>query len=91
MTLFRSIQGDVVMFAGCKDSQTSADTKVRDFGATGACTFAFIKSLGPGSDEVPTYVKLLTTMKTTVREIKYNQNVQMSTNFETNMDTPFVI
>ena len=32
----RSSQGDVVMFAGCKDYQTSADTSVQGYGATGA-------------------------------------------------------
>ena len=91
MTLFRSIQGEVVLFAGCKDNQTSADAKVKDFGATGACTFAFIKSLSPDCGDGLSYLKLLTSMKTTVRGIKHNQIVQMSTNFETNMDTPFVI
>ena len=37
----RSSQGDVVMFAGCKDYQTSADTSVQGYGATGAARYGF--------------------------------------------------
>ena len=31
----RAGQGDVVMFAGCKDEQTSADTQAAGIGSTG--------------------------------------------------------
>merc|ERR1712107_725093 len=41
----RSTQADVVMFSGCKDYQTSADTNVSGFGATGAASFAFVNTI----------------------------------------------
>ena len=41
----RSTQADVVMFSGCKDYQTSADTNVSGFGATGAASFAFVNTV----------------------------------------------
>ena len=40
----RRARGDVVMFAGCKDSQTSADTNIAGQ-ATGACSYAFIDAV----------------------------------------------
>ena len=43
--LCRSTQADVVMFSGCKDYQTSADTNVSGFGATGAASFAFVNTV----------------------------------------------
>ena len=34
-----------VLFLGCKDSQTSADTNVSGYGATGAASYAFIDAV----------------------------------------------
>jgi hypothetical protein len=39
----RSTMADVVMFSGCKDGQTSADTFVGGVGATGAMSYALIR------------------------------------------------
>merc|ERR1712061_986762 len=72
----RSSQGDVVMFAGCKDYQTSADTSVQGYGATGAASFAFIDAISRGGNL--TYIDLLSTMRETL-EAKYDQIIQMST------------
>ena len=83
----RSSQGDVVMFAGCKDSQTSADTHVKGYGATGAASYAFIDALSRGGN--PTYIQLLAMMRETLSR-KYSQVVQMSTGFETDMNTAFI-
>ena len=83
----RSSQGDVVMFAGCKDYQTSADTKVQGYGATGAASYAFIDAVSKGRNL--TYIELLATMRETLRQ-KYSQVVQMSTGFPTDMNTPFI-
>ena len=83
----RSSQGDVVMFAGCKDSQTSADTSVKGYGATGAASYAFIDAVNRGGSL--TYIQLLAMMRETLRQ-KYSQVVQMSTGFETDMNTPFI-
>ena len=82
----RSSQGDVVMFAGCKDHQTSADTNVQGYGATGAASYAFIDAVTKGRNL--TYIELLATMRETLRN-KYSQVVQMSTGFATDMNTPF--
>ena len=45
LAIARSTQADVVMFSGCKDYQTSADTNVSGFGATGAASFAFVNTV----------------------------------------------
>ena len=45
LSIARSTQADVVMFSGCKDYQTSADTNVSGFGATGAASFAFVNTV----------------------------------------------
>jgi hypothetical protein len=83
----RSSQGDVVMFAGCKDHQTSADTSVQGYGATGAASYAFIDAVSKGRNL--TYIDLLATMRETLKQ-KYSQVVQMSTGFPTDMNTPFI-
>jgi len=83
----RSSQGDVVMFAGCKDHQTSADTNVSGYGATGAASYAFIDAVSKGRNL--TYIDLLSTMRETLSQ-KYSQVVQMSTGFPTDMNTPFI-
>ncbi|KAG0353666.1 Ca(2+)-dependent cysteine protease [Gamsiella multidivaricata] len=36
---------DCIMFSGCKDTQTSADTNEQGFGMTGAMTFSFITAI----------------------------------------------
>ena len=83
----RSSQGDVVMFAGCKDSQTSADTNVAGYGATGAASFAFINSVK--NSQNLTYTDLLAHMRETLYG-KYTQKIQMSTGFPTDMNIPFI-
>jgi hypothetical protein len=83
----RSSQGDVVMFAGCKDYQTSADTKVAGYGATGAASYAFINSVSTGGNL--TYTDLLAMMREKLYG-KYSQVIQMSTGFPRDMNTPFI-
>lgn len=82
----RSSQGDVVMFAGCKDHQTSADTKVKGYGSTGAASYAFINAINKGRNL--TFIQLLAAMRETLRG-KFSQVVQMSTGFATDMNKPF--
>merc|ERR1712013_281397 len=53
----RSTQADVVMFSGCKDYQTSADTNVSGFGATGAASFAFVNTVSQSGHDM-TYTEL---------------------------------
>lgn len=83
----RSTQADAIMFSGCKDYQTSADTNVSGYGATGAASYAFINAVRTGGDM--TYSQLLATMRDTLAG-KYEQKVQMSTGFPTDMNVPFI-
>merc|ERR1712150_306464 len=72
----RSSMGDVVMFSGCKDNQTSADTNIDGYGFTGASSYAFVCALRKGGK--PTYIEVLATMRDILKE-DYSQIVQMST------------
>jgi len=83
----RSTQADAIMFSGCKDNQTSADTNVSGYGATGAASFAFINAVRNGGNL--TYTELLATMRDTLYG-KYDQKIQMSTGFPTDMNIPFI-
>ena len=83
----RSSQADVVMFSGCKDNQTSADTNVSGYGATGAASYAFINTVREHRNL--TYIELLNIMRETLAG-KYSQKVQMSTGFPTDMNIPFI-
>merc|ERR1712183_546812 len=83
----RSSQADVIMFSGCKDNQTSADTNVSGYGATGAASYAFINTVR--KHHSLTYVQLLAEMRDTLAG-KYSQKIQMSTGFPTDMNIPFI-
>jgi len=84
----RSTQADVVMFSGCKDYQTSADTNVSGYGATGAASFAFVNAVRSAERNM-TYSELLATMREMLHG-KYTQKIQMSTGFPTDMNIPFI-
>ena len=83
----RSSQADVIMFSGCKDNQTSADTNVSGYGATGAASYAFINAVR--NNQNLTYIQLLNIMRDTLAG-KYSQKIQMSTGFPTDMNIPFI-
>merc|ERR1712129_317916 len=84
----RGTLGDVIMFAGCMDSQTSADTKVAGYGATGAASYAFINALKTGEDM--TYTQLLANMRGWIKGKEYKQDIQMSAGFPTDMNIPII-
>jgi len=84
----RGTLGDVIMFAGCKDSQTSADVKVAGYGATGAASYAFINAIKTGEDM--TYTQLLANMRGWIKGKEYKQDIQMSTGFPTDMNIPII-
>lgn len=65
---------DVWMFSGCKDDQTSADTVV-DGSATGAMSWAFIKTMHENRDQ--TYVQVLQNTRGLLLG-KYQQVPQLS-------------
>jgi len=65
---------DVVMWSGCKDSQTSADTQEAGQ-ATGAMSYAFISALTKYPEQ--SYQQLLNTVRDEMKG-KYSQKPQLS-------------
>eukprot|EP00754_Rhynchopus_humris_P050984 Rhum_TRINITY_DN9265_c0_g1::Rhum_TRINITY_DN9265_c0_g1_i1::g.32597::m.32597 len=94
-----TIPGDVFMFSGCMDSQTSADvSNVASFGlppasgpegAGGACTNALLSaSYGPGEES---WVELLEEMRAFLQGRGYSQIPQLSTSRKMDLRLPFEI
>ena len=81
--MIRSIRGEVVMIAACNDDQSTPDTNIPGFGKTGICSYALHRALGNGRN--PTYRELLLAMR------EHSDMIQLSTNFEIDMNAPFVI
>ncbi|RKP12029.1 peptidase C14, caspase domain-containing protein [Piptocephalis cylindrospora] len=84
----RSTMADCVMFAGCKDSQTSADTSVQGYGSTGAMSYAFIAALTQNPNQ--TYLQLLNSLRQILKG-KYSQKPQMSTGMPRDMNSMFFL
>jgi len=84
----KTSMADVVMFSGCKDSQTSADTNIEGLGSTGAMSFAFIAAMS----EHPrvSYLHLLNRMREILRG-KYSQKPQLSSGRPMDMNTIFYL
>ncbi|KXN72136.1 peptidase C14 [Conidiobolus coronatus NRRL 28638] len=80
---------DVVMFSGCKDDQTSADTQEQGIGATGAMSYALIKSLQSDPYGL-TYLQLLNSIRQVLRG-KYQQLPQLSSGRPMSMDSKFMM
>lgn len=81
-------KADIIMFAGCKDDQTSADTQVQGQ-ATGAMSYALIHVLKKKRRDI-TYTELLREMRQ-ILENKYTQVPQMSAGRKLILDSPFQI
>jgi hypothetical protein len=84
----KSSVADVIMFSGCKDNQTSADTFVGGFGATGAMSFAFMKTLNENPNQ--SYLQLMQNIRTILMQ-KYSQIPQLSSGRPMDMRMPFYI
>ncbi|WVN88956.1 uncharacterized protein L203_104171 [Cryptococcus depauperatus CBS 7841] len=65
---------DVIMWAGCRDDQTSADTQEAGK-ATGAMSYAFIAALNKNPQQ--TYIQLLNSIREEMKG-KYTQKPQLS-------------
>ncbi|OMJ18595.1 Metacaspase-1A [Smittium culicis] len=83
----KSSIGDVIMFSGCKDTQTSADAK-EDLSFTGAMSWALTNSLYKNPHQ--TYIQLLKDIRARLAE-KYTQLPQLSTGRLMDMDTIFIM
>lgn len=87
--------GEVLLFSGCKDNQTSADTSKLSGGlTTGAMTYALIETLEHttvGDWRNYTYRKLLQTMRQKLRVNRMTQIPQFSTSHPFDLGSQFVI
>ena len=82
-------KADIIMFSGCKDDQTSADATIKGE-ATGAMSYALIKTLNKRGNRSITYTDLLRDMRE-VLEDKYTQVPQLSAGRKLVLDHPFKI
>jgi hypothetical protein len=82
----RSSFADVIMFSGCKDSQTSSDTKINNM-ATGAMSYALIKALSTNREL--TYLQLLRETKKHLSNFK--QKPQLSSGRLMDMNQKFIM
>lgn len=82
-------QADIIMFSGCKDDQTSADTQVHGE-ASGAMSYALIKTLKNHRGQKITYTEVLREMRE-VLEDRYTQVPQLSAGRKLVLDHPFKI
>ncbi|CAG8457773.1 5450_t:CDS:10 [Cetraspora pellucida] len=83
----KSSPADVIMFSGCKDSQTSADATEAGQN-TGAMSYAFITALR--SNKHQTYQQLLNSIRDILAR-KYSQKPQLSTSHPMRMDMFFTM
>ncbi|CAG8452953.1 3180_t:CDS:10 [Scutellospora calospora] len=83
----KSSPADVIMFSGCKDSQTSADANEAGQN-TGAMSYAFITALR--ANRYQTYQQLLNSIRDILSQ-KYTQKPQLSTSHEMDMNTLFIM
>ncbi|KAI8987015.1 caspase domain-containing protein [Pilobolus umbonatus] len=84
---FKSSEADVIMFSGCKDNQTSADT-VEDGASTGAMSYAFTTALRQNQQQ--SYLQLLNAVRDILKE-KYDQRPQMSASHPIDVNLLFLI
>ncbi|CAG8554385.1 2454_t:CDS:2 [Funneliformis caledonium] len=83
----KSSPADIIMFSGCKDTQTSADAQEAGE-ATGAMSHALVKSLKKNPH--PTYQELLNSIRD-VLKAKYAQKPQLSTSHPMDMNSKFTM
>ncbi|KAG2236241.1 hypothetical protein INT48_008601 [Thamnidium elegans] len=84
---FKSSEADVIMFSGCKDSQTSADA-MENGKSTGAMSYAFTTVLRQNNNL--TYLQLLNAVRDILKS-KYSQRPQMSSSHPIDVNLMFII
>ncbi|KFH71570.1 hypothetical protein MVEG_01868 [Podila verticillata NRRL 6337] len=82
----KSSPADVIMFSGCKDTQTSADTHEQGYGMTGALSFSLISSLSQNPRQ--SYLQLLNSIRVILRS-KYSQKPQLSSSHPVDLNLMF--
>jgi hypothetical protein len=89
----KETMADVVMFSGCRDSQTAADTSFAGMGQTGAMSYALLSVLG--KNPKLTYHDLLQQMRYTLNSGQggrtFTQVPQLSTGRPMDMNAQFIM
>lgn len=70
--------GDVVLFSGCEDAQTSADVAGAGRQAGGAMTQAFMGAYNTCNNGAATYHEFLTAVKKELRKKRFSQRPQLT-------------
>lgn len=79
---------DVIMFSGCKDDQCSVDTSFAGFGASGAMSFAFIKTMEERHGSIG---KMLARMRQIMSDKRFQQIPQLSSGKPLDINAPLYI
>ncbi|KAG5438297.1 hypothetical protein PCANB_002785 [Pneumocystis canis] len=85
--LEKASHAEVVMFSGCKDSQTSVDTSIRNQ-ATGVMSWAFRSALTKIPNQ--TYLQLLNSIRCELYQ-KYDQKPQLSCSHPIDLNRMFTL
>lgn len=83
----KSSPADVVMFSGCKDSQTSADA-YENGRSTGAMSYAFTTALRANRNQ--SYLQLLNSVRVILKQ-KYDQRPQLSSSHPMDVNLLFML
>ncbi|KNC82684.1 hypothetical protein SARC_05043, partial [Sphaeroforma arctica JP610] len=87
----KETKGEVVLFSGCQDNQTSADTNALSGGArTGAMTFSFIQAVEKHYPNL-SYEKLLIEMSRVLRSHHMTQQPSLSSGHGMNVRMKFEV
>lgn len=78
---------DVISMSGCKDDQTSADSKEGGV-ATGAMSYAFLTVMGQNPNQ--SYLSLLQNMRD-ILQSKYSQKPQLSSSHPIDVNLQFIV
>jgi metacaspase-1 len=80
--------GEVTLFSGCRDDQTSSDARSLGKMAQGAMCFSWLKTLQTAQG-VLTYYQVLSSMRTILKKEGFEQIPQLSTGRPIDLNMPF--
>ena len=83
-------QGDVIMFSGCADNQTSADAVIAGK-AAGAMSTSLMHVFGTNPNEKISFVEILRQMRTYLQKNGYTQVPQLSSSRAMDMHYDWII
>lgn len=83
-------RGDVLLFSGCEDEDTSADTSCPSGVAGGAMTLAFCELVRQGGIGMP-YTEIMTHLHSVMRKRGFSQRPQLTASQAFANDRPFLL